>query len=211
MQLSANNFFATHVVSYFCTSPWIYIHRKIIRGLLAIFWIALFPINGSAATIHYTPTFIGGVQWKYEYVVTTALGDPNVDEFSIFFDPALHANLSVATTPLGWDSLVIQPDTVIPADGLLDALALASGISAGTSLGGFAVLFDFLGTGTPGTQPFDIVDPTTFATIQTGFTSVAAVVPPTSDVPEPSALLLTGLAIALLLGFRSRFATSNRS
>lgn len=146
----------------------------------------------------------------YAYSVTVALGEPRVEEFTIFFDSTLYQNLVVSAAPQDWDPLVIQPDSGIPSNGFFDALALIDGISPATSLGGFAVLFDFLGTGSPGAQRFDIVDPTTFVTLQTGFTSAASVVPPTSDVSEPSALALAGLALALLLGFRSRF-TSNRS
>lgn len=186
------------------------IQQKLVFCIVSVLLLASLPITGSAAVISFTPTLLGGIQWKYDYTVAAATSDPAIDEFTIFFDPTGYANLAVVAAPLGWDPLVIQPDAGIPADGFFDALALVVGISPGTSLGGFAVSFDFVGTGTPGTQRFDIVDPNTFATLSTGFTTAAVVAPPT-DVPEPNALTLVGLALALLLGFRRQFSSKNKN
>jgi MYXO-CTERM domain-containing protein len=57
----------------------------------------------------------------------------------------------------------------------------------GGGVSGFAVTFDWLGTGEPGAQPFDIVDPDTFEPIYSGTT-----------VPEPAAGLMAMLAAAAL-------------
>lgn len=177
--------------------------RKVNLWLMTVLTLALLPISVSATVITYAPSFLGGSQWQYDYTVAAAASDPTIDEFTIFFDPTLYANLVAAATPSGWDPLVIQPDTSIPADGYFDALALVAGISPGTSQGGFAVSFDFLGNGTPGLQSFDIVDPNTFATLSSGFTSIAS---SSSTVPEPNTLALVCLALALLLIFRNRFS-----
>lgn len=172
---------------------------------MAVLSLASLPFSGSAAVISsFTPSFVGGSQWKYDYTITVPAGEPSVDEFTIFFAPTFYSNLAVAATPLGWAPLVIQPNTAIPADGFFDALALGVGIGPGASQGGFTVSFDFSGAGTPGAQRFDIVDPNTFSTLQTGFTSAAAVTAP-SVVPEPNTLTLIGIALALLFSFRSRF------
>src|SRR5690606_36000186 len=110
-------------------------------------------------------------------------------EFTIQFQLGSSANLLVAESPAGWDSLVVQPDAGLPDDGFFDALALGAGIVSGAGLGGFAVSFDYLGAGTPGPQAFDIVDPGTFATLASGTTTATA-------VPAPPAgwLLATALA-----------------
>lgn len=177
-------------------------HRKVTLWLMTVLSLALLPISVSAAVISYTPSFLGGNQWTYDYTVAAAAGDPTIDEFTIYFDYTLYENLTAAVSPSGWDPLVIQPDTS-PSDGFFDALALVAGISPGDSLGGFAVSFDFLGTGTPGAQSFDIVDPNTFETLSSGFTSIAS---SNTSVPEPNTLALMVLALVLLLTFRSRFS-----
>jgi len=85
---------------------------------------------------------------------------------------------------------LVQPEPLLLFDGYYDALTLGSGIPVGQSVGGFSVAFDWLGVGTPGPQPFDIVDPYTFETLHAGTTT-----------PEPGTLAL----LALLLLPRRRW------
>lgn len=177
------------------------VFRKVTLLIMAIFWLAWLPLSVSATVISFTPTLVGGNQWIYNYTVASSVGDPAVDEFTVWYDQTLYTNLSVVASPVGWDPIVIQPDATIPADGFFDALALITGISPGTSQSGFAVSFDFLGNGAPGTQRFDIVDPNTFATLSTGLTSAASL--PPIEVPEPNTLALAVLGLVLLLARRN--------
>lgn len=209
MKKSTKKFAMMQMANHHCVFLWAAVHRKIVVCLLAVLALASLPISGSAAVISFTPSYLVGNQWKYDYTITVPAGDPSVDEFTIFFGPTLYSNLAVAATPLGWDSLVIQPDVGIPANGFFDALALVFGITTGISQGGFAVSFDYLGAGNPGAQRFEIVDPYTFSTLQTGFTFAAT--PPTSTVPEPNALALMLLALALLLSFHTFVPKQNQS
>lgn len=186
--------------SDYCLLLWASMQRKVILCIIPAACLVSFPISGSAAVISFTKTSLGGTQWRYDYSVAATATDSTIDEFTIFFDPLRYANLILESAPPGWDALIIQPDTQIPADGFFDALALDVGINPGTSLNQFSVSFDFLSTGAPGGQRFDIVDPNNFATLSTGFTTPAVVdPPPTSNVPEPNSLALAGLALALLL------------
>jgi hypothetical protein len=165
-------------------------------GTLAV---ALCLLIASAATraavITYEVTSLSGSDWRYDYTVENNGAAP-IDEFTIYFDRGLFSNLAVAASPVGWDSIVLEPDFNIPADGLFDSLALVSGLASGASLSGFSVTFTFLGSDTPGSQPFDIVDPVSPpAVLGSGRTLQA----PTNDVPEPgtlSLLLMTGLLAA---------------
>jgi hypothetical protein len=158
---------------------------------------ALMPTGALAVVITYTalPAAEGGNQWTVSYGVQVGSGDQIIDEFTIHFDRALYADLTVAGSPAAWDSMVAQPDPAIPADGFFDSLATDTGLGAGASQGGFAVSFHFLGAGMPGTQRFDVVDPATFSVLQTGSTVI-------SGVPEPGSYALLGVGAMLLLSRR---------
>jgi len=153
---------------------------------LIVLWV-LMPSAAPASVIRYEVTNLSGNTWQYDYSVENdSLGGP-LEELTVFFELGLYESLSVAATPQGWDGLVVQPDAQIPDDGFFDALALAGGIAAGGGLGGFSVRFDWLGSGTPGPQLFDIVDPQSLDVLESGRT-----VP----VPEPAALALLLVALA---------------
>jgi hypothetical protein len=168
------------------------------RLILTALLIGMLPISAWAAVISSTAFHLSGNQWTYEYTVSASAAGPTIDEFTIFFDPTLFQNLSVAASPPGWDSLVVQPDPALPSDGFFDSLALVAGLAPGSSLGGFRVTFDFLGAGAPPAQRFDIVDPATFASLDSGMTAPAA------SVPEPSSLMLSLLALVLVAGWDLR-------
>lgn len=151
-----------------------------------------------ASTISYDLSNLGGGSWEYTYTVTNDTMSSAIEEFTIYFGLGLYDNLDIPN-PLTatWSELVAQPDASLPADGFYDALTLGSGILPGQMAGSFSVSFDWLGPGNPGAQSFDIVDPVTFNTLESG-TTIPASTPPSSAVPEPMTLLLLGEG---LLGF----------
>jgi len=153
-----------------------------------------------ATTVSYDLANVGGSTWAYSYTVSNDTLGVDIEEFTVFFDVNLYANLSLVASPAGWDPIVIQPDGAIPDDGFYDALALSGGIMPGNSLSGFSVQFDFLGTGTPGDQLFDSVDPLSFASLDSGFTQAAAVIP----LPAALWLFMSGLAGFSALGKKSK-------
>jgi hypothetical protein len=159
-------------------------------SLLVGAWVALFANIASAALIQFGATDLGGERWRYDYVVDND-GNTPIDELTIFFDLGLYANVAVASAPPGWDAIVVQPDPDLPDDGFFDALALGQGITAGAGLAGFSASFDWLGTGTPGEQRYDIVDPQTFATMESGTT--------TNIVPVPATAMLATSAVMAVL------------
>jgi hypothetical protein len=158
--------------------------------LLALLLCAMSAAH--ATSIGYTATSLGGTQWRYDYTVSnTTLAVP-IEEFTVFFSVGTYANLQNVSTAPGWDMLLVQPDPAIPASGYLDALALAGGIVPGATATGFSVTFDYLGAGSPGAQPFAILDPVSFIELETGITQPAAIA-----LPSTPWLLLAGvLALA---------------
>ena len=161
--------------------------RKGVASLVLLAWLSASP--ASAAVVTYESNFLGGDQWTYAY---TLVNDEafSISEVSIYFEVATFANLSLLSTPTGWDTVVLQPDPGLPADGLVDALALSNALDPGQILSGLSVSFSFTGS-QPGAQRFEIVDPVTFGVLRSGNTVPAQA----SAVPEPgsAALLLTGL------------------
>ena len=163
--------------------------------LLALLLCAMSAAH--ATSIGYTATPLGGTQWRYDYTVSnTTLAVP-ITEFTLFFSVGQHAMLHDISTAPGWDVLLVQPDPAIPASGYLDALALAGGIHPGATATGFSVTFDYLGAGSPGAQPFSILDPVSFIELETGITQAAAVA-----LPSTPWLLLAGVLAMACLGRR---------
>lgn len=163
--------------------------RSLFRGAATTLAALLLPLSAAnASIIDYTSTALGGNHWRFDYTVhNDTLGTP-LDEFTVFFDENLFANLAGATGPSGWDVLLIQPDTGIPAAGYFDGLALTGGIAFGDTLGGFSVTFDYLGAGTPGAQLFSIVDPNSFLELDSGLTKSTSV-----PLPGTLPLMLAGM------------------
>ena len=128
--------------------------------------------------------------WRYAYTLDPA-GTPfgaGVTGFAVTFDETLYTALAAVSASFDWDILVLQPDLGIPDPGLYDGLALVDSPDFGTP---FEVDFVWLGSGTPGSQPFEIYELEipiygTPITIETGVT-----------VPEPA---LAVLALAAAFG-----------
>ena len=127
-----------------------------IRTVLAVS-LLLLATNAVADTIEYTIENLGGSSWQYNYTVINTGADA-LEAFAVYFDFGVYENLDLISSPADWDPLVIQPDLGLPDDGFVDSLAFAAGVAPGEMLGGFSVSFDFLETGTPGDQFFDIFD-----------------------------------------------------
>ena len=142
--------------------------------------------------IEYSTTQLETNRWQYTYDVTNISLTEPIKEFTIWFNYGKYDNLAIETQnpPAGnWDEIVWQPDPVIDSNGGYDGLVevTASAIGIGQTVSNFAVSFDWLGEGTPGSQFYEIINPTTFETIDSGWT-----------VPEPATALVLSFGLLLL-------------
>jgi hypothetical protein len=132
---------------------------------------------------------LGDGRWEYIYEVSNITILAGIAEFTIYFAPDLYEGLAVETDGVlaaTWDEIVWDPVARFGVDGGYDALAEVLPIGPAMTASGFSVSFDWLGEGAPGSQYYEIVNPDTFETIDSGWT-----------IPEPGMLLLLGLGAVL--------------
>jgi hypothetical protein len=163
--------------------------KTVSTGLVLVFCLGAAGFGVPKTQIWYSTEDLGGGRWQYNYeVVNIGLTVP-IQEFTIWFGYGLYEKLSVETPPVlppgGWDEIVIQPEPALGDDGAYDAKALGLGIEIGHTARPFGVSFDWLGDSLmPGPQFYEIIDPKTLQTIDSGMTQI---------IPEPATLLLLGL------------------
>jgi hypothetical protein len=147
--------------------------------------------------IDYETTDLGSGRWQYTYDVYNLGLAEEIQEFTIWFGIGLYDNLAIETLDppaSNWDEIVWDPEPFLHDDGGYDALAKNLNIGIGENVYGFAVSFDWLGTGIPGPQFYEIIDPIDFHTIESGWT------------PEPATIVLLGLGGLFCRGRRPRFS-----
>ncbi len=169
----------------------------------------MLPTATQANPIFFDVENLGGTQWRYDYTLGNDVA-PDIGWFTVYFDLEQYTNIAIVASPTDWDPLAIQPDPGLAADGFVDWFSLGAGVLMDDILTGFSVTFDFLGAGTPGSQPFDINAPTPGdpfqpTAISQGVTESNAV------VSEPGTLTLLALGCLALLHSRRRLLVSRNA
>lgn len=170
-----------------------FLKRMLARALAATAVALCAASPASAAIISADLSRVSGATWDASFTVDADPGQ-TVDAFSIYFDWTQVSNLVVWGSPTDWDSLAIQADAALGADGLFDALALATGIVSPKALGGFIARFDWADPAGPPAFRFTVNDPVTFALVESGAVSIGM----NSPVPEPAMWTLATSALFAL-------------
>ena len=164
-------------------------------------------------SVSYDVVHLGGNVYRYVYSITnngSAGSAAPMQLFDILFDTNLYQEPSLqivtaSSLQVQWSEELLLSLPGVPAT--YDALTLRGGIPAGSSVTGFSVQFVWLGPGVPGSQPFQIFDPTTFQVLQTGHTvNSSSPVPDPTGAPAAStiSLILIGLGLAVTATYQAR-------
>jgi hypothetical protein len=146
--------------------------KTVSTGLVFVLCLGAAGLGVPKTQIWYSAEELAGGRWQYNYEVANISLTGPIEEFTIWFKYGLY-------------EMVIQPEPVLEDDGAYDAKALGLGIEIGHTAGPFAVSFNWLGDAlVPGSQFYEIIDPVTLETIDSGMTQI---------IPEPATLLLLGL------------------
>ena len=184
-------------------------HPRLRAGPVAA-WIAALLLSapllaGAAVTVRFTdvdlPDTVAGQDLRaYDYVIS---GGFNADDtLTLDFPAAAYDQLIVVSDPTTLFALPLIPNVGPGTSGLLMLTALTA--LPATFQDSLRVSFVSVAGGSPGAQPFDVVD-VGLVTLQMSSTVSAAA----ADVPEPAtgALFAAGLALLAVLR-RSPFSRS---
>jgi len=171
--------------------------------VICSFAILTLPVGNAHATsiiyeaVDLANTTPGEDLWQYNYSVSDYTFNADYG-FTIYFDYNLYGDLEDSPTSPNsdWDVLTWDPDTVLPDDGVYDALASVNGASLADL---FKVDFIWLGQGNPGSQPFEVYD-NTWNVIESGNTA---------PIPEPGTILLVGSGLLGLVGLKRKQKQGN--
>lgn len=157
--------------------------------VILVIMCTMFCHQAIATIVSFDLTDLGNGSFEYIYTIENDTLSIPIEQITVWFDEQLYVNLQVTTqVPLANDwSEITLPSTGFGIPFGYDALALAGGIALGQSVEGFSVSFDWLGTGLPGSQQFEIINPVDSQMITTGIT-----------IPEPATVLIFGFGTLLL-------------
>ena len=174
------------------------IPRFLEQAVLA-FGSTLLPLSmAHAGVVDYVATSLGGNAWRYDYTITNTTPPIGFDELTVYFDVGKNGQLNAAIAPTGWDPIVVQPDPGIPASGFYDVLSLIGRIGDAATVSGLSVTFTYLAAGSPGAQPFELLDATGFTVVYAGMTTSA------SAVPEPERWVAMLFGVTFILASQRR-------
>lgn len=159
----------------------------IVLSLSVLFFAS--PAIADGVSVDYTAINLGSGTWQYDYTVQGSfLANWGV---AIYFPTPNYGGGSITDLGTGssdWLTFAFQADPTIPAPGEYDIVALVDSPSLSSV---FDVTFQWNGSGTPGSQAFNLFDFTNGAELlASGNTTIIA-------TPEPSSLalmLFAGLA-----------------
>jgi hypothetical protein len=172
--------------------------RKYLLFIIVLFLSRIASAGLQTEKIYYTAENQSGNQWTYNYTVSNLALDEGISEVTIWFELGKYSALQIVSDPLldpDWNQIVWQPNHILNNNGGFDALTILQPILPNSNVKGFAVSFNWLGTGDPGRQYYEIINPNTYEVVSNGYTIL---------VPEPCSIALMGIGSAWLIRCQKR-------
>ncbi|HTF95592.1 MAG TPA: PEP-CTERM sorting domain-containing protein [Cellvibrio sp.] len=175
------------------------------KQLILAFTLVWSCVNTAQAALITTEfSALTGNQGIVDVQLTLTSGE-TAEGFSLQFSEALFSDLTIIFSPLSWDSLIFQPDSLLGA-GLFDNFN-----SAGLISGSARIAFTYIGSDALPALNYELYN-ADFQVISSGISTLV-----TKSLPESSSLILILFGLfALALHRRSRivrnyshFAVSN--
>lgn len=177
------------------------------RHVMRTVWLTVFAgclaaeLSGAPIGIGVQVTNLGSNSYRDTYSIS-GFASPDV-ELDIYFDPALYGTLSngVAQPSSDWNLLLFQPNN---PPGAFGDYSLAANVANPSLAGPFSVDFAFLGSGQPGSQPFQIFELAQNSQLagvpcdSAGDFTCATTPQGASGIPEPASFSL--VAAGVLIG-----------
>ncbi len=155
------------------------------------------PAFADGVSVQYTAINLGSGTWQYDYTLQgSLLANWGV---AIYFPTPAYGGGSITDLGTGssdWLTFPFQADPTIPAPGEYDIVALIDNPSLSSV---FGVTFQWNGSGTPGTQAFDLFDYTNGAALLASGNTTATT---TLEPSTPMLMLFAGLAYLTVLMIR---------
>ncbi len=173
--------------------------KKLAAAAMAVACLGLASTaKAGAVDVSYVLQDLGGGLFKYDYTFTNNSLGQSLTDIAIDFDKSLYdaSSLQITLPSAEWSSVFFDevdlgPGALVPA--AVDIFSTGLGVAPGSTAGGFAIQFRWLGPGAPVAQAFNVYD-ASFAVIDSGRTADAGT-PPPPGVPEPQTLALVLLAL----------------
>jgi len=166
--------------------------------------VLLFSFNSNASLI--TVEIENGSQpnyYEFHYNITNTSTIAPIDGLTFYFDFGLFQNISLVSSPVNWDFIFWEPELIfgVADPGVVDGIALYDPLTLGQEFDSLVVSFEWLGSTDlfSYVQSYDVYDSVTFDIVSSGSVEVN-----TSQVPEPSTVIIFVLALVLLLQHSSR-------
>ena len=166
--------------------------RLLVVSLVVLTALVFFSTKAIATIISYEASYISGTTWEYSYTVSDHVFNTG-DSFEIVYELGAYENITDISHGSDWNVTTLDPVNIpgwFSFNGIYNGTASTDNPSL---IDPFVVQFDWLGTGDPSTQPFNVFAAGNWMMpIETGITESSS-----SSIPEPSTIFLIGS----LLGF----------
>lgn len=115
-------------------------------------------LSSNGAQIIIELSQVSGQRWQGNYRIENTGATAPIKGIRIVFPVGLYDALAISKTPDQWDAITADPDSLIDASGIYELFTVTEAIDTNQTLEGITLAFDWLGSGAPSSQSFEIIN-----------------------------------------------------